>query len=599
MGRITTAKNLLDLATSGQRIAQRYPGSKKSIENPYDSSLVINQDAMRASPEGYAKNVGLLADQNYVKTRARSLEGKAQAAIDADAENLSWLYNNAPEEIRNVSRNWYLGANKTSQELAKKHNVSNESAAGVIAALSPQMDWNKNVSLANRVISIYNRSQGKSLEKDAFKALREIYKKPGSRHNSDVKVIESGVPFEELTKNQKAMYVRAIDKTYNSTDYNLSNPTGDIVGLALNRDGSPSKISWGSNIEIGKAIGVLDDPSIENIGRSMGDAHKVRNFYNNIVNPNHAYDNPFVGDITIDTHAVAAASMKPFSGQSPEVMANFGSGGGAANTSISGAKGTYGMRADAARLAAQEAGIMPREMQSVTWDVARTMFPRTFKTKENVQAINAIWDMFKKGKISANDARSAIVERAGGFGKVDWAIPKSNTGKNVGGGTSIIGGSALATDALAGDTFGGNGRGNLGIDPAIPQEWFTGGGVPGLTAGLLNQDYQGDLLGGMDFSRVKGDQRPFFPTVGEMGKFAASGIPHGILDTFEGYQDLAGANDQSIVPYRIPDHGYTSVSQIIDDLMPSVKRNRLSKEEAEKSKSFGRNVSSFISGLLN
>jgi hypothetical protein len=126
-----------------------------------------------------------------------------------------------------------------------------------------------------------------------------------------------------------------------------------------------------------------------------------------------------------------------------------------------------------------------------------------------------------------------------------------------------------------------------------------GGVVAPPTAGLLNQDFQGDPLVGMDLSQVKGDQRPFFPTVGEMGKFAASGIPHGILDTFEGYQDLAGTNDQSIVPYRIPDHGYTSVSQIIDDLMPSVKRNRLSKEEAEKSKSFGRNVSSFISGLLN
>jgi hypothetical protein len=567
---VAKIKNLLDFATAGQRIAQRYPTSKKSIENPYDPSLVINQDAMRASPEGYKKNVGLLADQNYVKTKARSLEGKAQAAMDADADNLLWLYNNAPEEIRNVSRNWYLGANRTSQELAKKHNISNESSAGVIAALSPQMDWNKNVSLANRVISIYNRSQGKPLEKDAFKALREIYEKPGSPHNSDIKVIESGVPFEELTKNQKAMYVRAIDKTFNSTNYNLSNPTGDIVGLALNKDGAPSKISWGSNTEIGKAISVLDDPSVENISRSMGDAHKVRNFYNNIVNPNYAYQNPFVGDITIDTHAVAAASMKPFSGQSAEVAANFGSGGGAANTSISGAKGTYGMRADAARLAAQEAGIMPREMQSVTWDVARTMFPRTFKTKENVQAINAIWDMFKKGKISANDARSAIVERAGGFGKVDWATSKSNTGKNVGGGTSIIGGSALATDALAGNTAGGNGRGNLGIDPAIPQEWFTGDVAAAPTAGLLAQNYQGDLLGGMDFSTVKGDQRPFLPTVGEYGKSMVRGAATGSLDTFNALEDLGRKlgfipDNSAYIPKEVSDRSRQTIRSKIPD----------------------------------
>ena len=122
---------------------------------------------------------------------------------------------------------------------------------------------------------------------------------------------------------------------------------------------------------------------------------------------------------------------------------------------------------------------------------------------------------------------------------------------------------------------------------------------PKTNAGLLAQNYQGDLLGGMDFSTVKGDQRPFFPTVGEMGKFAASGIPYGLLNQFEGYQDLAGTNDQSIVPYRIPDHGYTSMSQIIDDLMPNLKRKYLSEEEAKQSKSFGENVSSFIGGLLN
>jgi hypothetical protein len=35
----------------------------------------------------------------------------------------------------------------------------------------------------------------------------------------------------------------------------------------------------------------------------MGERHKVRNFYNNIYDPNSPY-----GDVTIDTHAVAAGS---------------------------------------------------------------------------------------------------------------------------------------------------------------------------------------------------------------------------------------------------------------------------------------------------
>ena len=41
------------------------------------------------------------------------------------------------------------------------------------------------------------------------------------------------------------------------------------------------------------------------------------------------------------------------------------------------------------------------------------------------------------------------------------------------------------------------------------------------------------------------------------------------------------------------------MSQIIDDLMPNLKRKYLSEEEAKQSKSFGENVSSFIGGLLN
>ena len=605
MGKQAIITNLWDLATSGQRISQRLPQAKEKaltraglpIENKNDPRLVINQDAMRVAPAIYEKNVGLLADDNYFRTKAKSTEGKATAAMEAEAENLMWLYNNAPKEIREASRDWYLGANKTSQELAKKYDVSNETSAGVIASLSPQMDWNKNVSLANRVLSIHRQAQGKSLPKDAHKELNNIYQqivkkktdplfgKKNTKYDDDIKIIQSGVPFNELTTNQKAMYVRAMDKTYNSPDYYLSDPTGNIVGQALTKDGKPAKMGWGSNTEIGKAINVIENPTPEGISSQMGDAHKVRNFYNNIVDPRYALNNPFVGDVTIDTHAVAASMMKPLSGQSSAVKANFGSGGGAGSTNLTGARGTYGLHADAARMAAKEAGIMPREMQSITWDTARTMFPRTFKTPENVQAVENIWDMHKKGRITANDARDAIVEKSGGFGTADWSTAGSNNRKNVAGGSAAGAGGILATDALANDFLGGSGGGTPSINPAISTELL---GRRVEQPGILAQDYEGDLMGGMDFSKVNSEQRPFLPTIAEYAKSMLRGAATGSLDTADSIRGLG--EKMGFIPDTseyMPDAAREQARQSTRDRIPEGERKYTSDGEDDFFKKVG------------
>ena len=51
------------------------------------------------------------------------------------------------------------------------------------------------------------------------------------------------------------------------------------------------------------------DGSEKNISDSLGNMHKIRNFYNNIVDPE-AED----GSVTMDTHAVAAGLISPLSG---------------------------------------------------------------------------------------------------------------------------------------------------------------------------------------------------------------------------------------------------------------------------------------------
>ena len=67
-----------------------------------------------------------------------------------------------------------------------------------------------------------------------------------------------------------------------------------------------------------KGVQVLRDGSLESVSLSLGDAHKVRNFYNNIVAPDSQ-----LGEVTIDTHAVAAAVFKPLSAKGYEVSHAF------------------------------------------------------------------------------------------------------------------------------------------------------------------------------------------------------------------------------------------------------------------------------------
>lgn len=78
-----------------------------------------------------------------------------------------------------------------------------------------------------------------------------------------------------------------------------------------------------------------------------------------------------------------------------------------------------------------------------------------------------------------------------------------------------------------------------------PKGMLAGGGA---SAGLLSgiegesktpaQDYEGDLMGGMDFSKVNSEQRPFFPTIAEYAKSMLRGAATGSLDTADSIRGL-------------------------------------------------------------
>jgi hypothetical protein len=104
--------------------------------------------------------------------------------------------------------------------------------------------------------------------------------------------------------------------------------------------------------------------------------------------------------------------MRMLSGNSTEVSHNFGAGGAPSST-INGVNGTYALYADAYRAAAKELGIQPRQLQSVTWEEIRNMFPAEMKRiPKHVEAVDDIWNQYKEGKISLDKTHEMVQDYA-------------------------------------------------------------------------------------------------------------------------------------------------------------------------------------------
>lgn len=457
------------------RVSPRSPSGANATENGHTTPLQIDLDSVLKAPPD---NQGVTLAQRLHDTikdypgMKRILQGAKDAPaalnafIDHIADNLEWLHNQMPEEVRNYTKQWYDSAHNYTKEAAEKYGYDHQQSAGVMASQSPQKDWDMNVSLHDRILDTYKNqqntkttpemlktmqrldrietvnkvntvlkrlarneidisekaaAQAKELAKKGFRqaAFDLINKKadldaplktPNSQWKQLAKNVE-GKTLGELPVKQQAAWVRAFDEAHNPRTYTKYAPDGTSMGLSLKKNGKPAKVAWGTNPSIEKAINMLRDGSRENISRNLGDEHKVRSFYNNIIDPNGQH-----GDVTIDTHAVAAGQISPHSGKSLEVENNFGGPG----SNTTGSNGTYPLYAEAYRRAAQRVNLLPRQLQSIVWEQIRDLYPDTFKTKANQENIKGIWRDFGDEKISLDEARKKVVDAAGGFQSPEW-----------------------------------------------------------------------------------------------------------------------------------------------------------------------------------
>jgi hypothetical protein len=424
-----------------------------------DRSLRTGRESMAQTPASFKKNMATF--DNAVTSfkplrKTATAEAKFDHVVRGMADNLIWLYNRFPKEYAETAKLWYTGGNKLTRELADKHGLAHGQTIAAMATQSPQKDWFQNVGLAQRITDGLAEGRKRSFQAtdemrewaqqyadDAHKvrlndAAKDLAKGSVDQSGYDkmVKYSQEKLRFdresfevlkegrnEPLTDPEaQARWIRAWDETENSRSYNTLHPDGSIVGPALKKNGDPRSIAWGDFNTIAKGAAVLD-PALKNdpekmmkvISEALGDEHKVRSFYNNNAHPLEGTS------VTSDTHNVAAALFKPLSGKSMEVKHNFGGGVGASASIESGASGTYGVYHEAVNLAAKEAGIIPAQMQSITWEAIRSLFKPEQKNAKLTKFVNDTWKKVQKGKMTREEGFEAIFTEAGGFSKPAWA----------------------------------------------------------------------------------------------------------------------------------------------------------------------------------
>jgi hypothetical protein len=394
-------------------VSSRLPTAKAATEDPLQTRLQVGIESSKADSKAFNKNAQVITQYPNVRYQGDNPDEAANDLITHVKDNLLYLYDSVPDQTRQRSKQWYVGARKIVDDLSTEYELPDQAVAGVMAVLSPQKDWFMNVSLGKRVVDIHTTKANEPWTDDMMTTATRIF---GQEKYAPILNGIAGKTYDQLeTPGEKAMWLRIYDETYNPREHNVISPEGETQGVRLSGKGEAFKTGWGSLSEIGKAVDILMNPDLANVSSRLGDQHKVRSFYNNMYAPMDE-----AGDVTIDTHAVAAGLLKPLSGKSTEVTHNFG-GTGIANSSVTGSKGTYGLYAEAYRQAAKERGVLPREMQSITWEAVRGLFPAGYKSQAaNVEYVDNIWRQYKSGGISLEEARDAIIKHAGGIEAPEW-----------------------------------------------------------------------------------------------------------------------------------------------------------------------------------
>ncbi len=133
-----------------------------------------------------------------------------------------------------------------------EYKVTERQSAGVLAVLSPQMDWFKNVSLAERVLVFWTKYRDRKWDKamsdfvhSKAAVARTDSEKDVARKMLAVEKKARGKTIADLQGEDKAVFLRVFDETYFERRYRLVTPEGGFEDYVSNLDGSFADVAWG------------------------------------------------------------------------------------------------------------------------------------------------------------------------------------------------------------------------------------------------------------------------------------------------------------------------------------------------------------------
>tara|TARA_R110000868_G_scaffold187316_1_gene429818 strand:- start:6131 stop:10426 length:4296 start_codon:yes stop_codon:yes gene_type:complete len=352
-------------------------------------------------------------------------EEAREAYLDLTKRNLLAIHDRFSPQAKATSAGWYRSANYVGKAISKDHSLPERAGHAIVSVLSPQNPWDNNVSMGERVADVLANGSDTKWSPEMDKVAARIWKPKDKELLDQVSGRTLGELKGEDDHKRQAMWIRTFDEAHNSKKYKSIDPSGKFGVTYKN------PYNWFSLDPISKAVSIFHDPSVENISKQLGEKNKVRSFYQKIAYP----DDP--NTVVADTHAVAAAHGRPLGAVDDAVNHNFGTSPEkkqqksgwmpARGDSDTGLHGTYGLTADAHRLAAQERGILPSEMQSIVWEGARNLFDGK-KSRANKEAVDKIWNRYRDGEISHSEAWDHIIDNMGGIKRPAWADAGEPTG---------------------------------------------------------------------------------------------------------------------------------------------------------------------------
>jgi hypothetical protein len=430
-----------DAVGFNDRISTRLPSLTPDAHTSADYN--VDYDSFLAPTKNPARDAYPGRVDEVIPRHVGVTDPSAEGFIDHLTGNIRALWDAVPDTWRGGAMGWYNGARTMAENMADRFGTSVRAQAANLAALSPQRQWEHNVEGSHRVADIVTNQSDTPWSADHDAAWNQpktlangnvqpsfAENNPGWQEHFDA---IQGKTLSQITDpTEAALWVRLHDRAY-APDNNVRivKPDGTFGDMLRLDDGRPDPLRWGTLGDIGNAISVLRDDSLPNISQSLSQAHKVRNFYNNIVSPDGGHD------VTIDTHAIAGALLRPLGSSNPEVSYGLGSPvkvkpwraadnpdpwPTTMDSAPRGLSGMYPLYAEAYRRVADNLGVLPRQVQSVTWEGIRGLYNEADRTsKPLMRSNNDLWRSVSDGTVNPADARSQLLAR--GIRDPNWHAP--------------------------------------------------------------------------------------------------------------------------------------------------------------------------------